>query len=163
MSGMGMGVWSKRYSLLAENGVVKQLNIEESEDEYTVNAASLLALKTIVMYSLLWRKLCIGGIQRVFVWKHCIGKMQGVFLEEALNWADAGSLFCEVLHWADAGSLVWKLCIDEMQGVFLGSFALDRCRESVLEALNWAEALSPFGSFALSRCRESFLEEALHW
>ncbi|CAM6124472.1 unnamed protein product [Calypogeia fissa] len=37
MSGMGMGVRSKRYSLLAEKGVVKQLNIEESEEEYTVS------------------------------------------------------------------------------------------------------------------------------
>ncbi len=42
LSAGGLGVRSKRYSMLVENGVVKSLNIEESPGQATVSAAEAM-------------------------------------------------------------------------------------------------------------------------
>ncbi|WFS01498.1 peroxiredoxin [Rhizobium tumorigenes] len=42
LSGGGLGVRSKRYSMLVEDGVVKTLNVEENPGEATVSAASTM-------------------------------------------------------------------------------------------------------------------------
>ncbi len=42
LSGGGLGVRSKRYSMLVEDGVVKSLNVEESPGQATVSAADAM-------------------------------------------------------------------------------------------------------------------------
>lgn len=42
LSGGGLGVRSKRYSMLVENGVVKSLNIEENPGQATVSSAETM-------------------------------------------------------------------------------------------------------------------------
>ncbi len=42
LSGGGLGVRSKRYSMLVEDGVVKTLNVEENPGEATVSAAATM-------------------------------------------------------------------------------------------------------------------------
>ena len=42
LSGGGLGVRSKRYSMLVENGVVKSLDIEESPGQATVSSAQAM-------------------------------------------------------------------------------------------------------------------------
>ncbi len=42
LSGGGLGVRSKRYSMLVEDGVVKSLNIEESPGQATVSGAATM-------------------------------------------------------------------------------------------------------------------------
>ncbi len=42
LSAGGLGVRSKRYSMLVENGVVKSLNVEESPGEATVSGAAAM-------------------------------------------------------------------------------------------------------------------------